>query len=154
MIFTYSYVKGSRWTSYVVSNSSDILIGRDEKSTIVLDDMMVSRTHAVIRQNGQRWWIEDIQSQNGIRVNGKEVYESQRLYNHDVLHIGNTLMILWFNTIIYNYFGEQEGRLSVYIKKKDVNFGRKTLIKDIRFEAESSDFVLILGGLQEQERQR
>ena len=102
--------------------------------------------HAVIRHSNQQWQIEDMQSQNGIRVNGMEVRGSQRLYNHDVLLIGNTLMILWSHTIIYNHFGEQEGRLSVSIKKKDVNFGRKTLLRDIYFEAESTDFVLILGG--------
>lgn len=146
IIFTYSYVKNSRWMFYSVNHSNDILIGRDRKNTIVLDDLMVSRMHAVIRQSGRQWQIEDMQSQNGIRVNGNEVCGCQRLCNHDVLLIGNTLMILWSHTIIYNYFGEQEGRLSVAIKKKDVNFGRKTLLKDIYFETESTDFVLILGG--------
>ena len=131
MIFTYSYVKGSRWTSCPVGVSGSISIGRDEINTLVLDDMMVSRRHAVIWQNGQQWWIEDMQSQNGVRLNGREVHGRERLRNHDVLFIGNTLMIFWFQTIIYNCFGEPEGRLSVNIKKKDVNFGRKILIRDI-----------------------
>lgn len=146
MIFTYSYVKGSRWMSYVVNDSSDIRIGRDRNNTIILDDMMVSRMHAVIRQSNQQWQVEDMQSQNGIRVNGREVRGCQALCNHDVLLIGNTLMILWSHTILYNHFREQEGKLSVAIKKKTVNFGRKTLLKNIYFEAESTDFVLILGG--------
>ncbi len=146
MIFTYSYAKDSKWISYTVKNGGDIPIGRGKENAVILDDMMVSQTHAVIRQSSQGWWIEDMQSQNGVRVNGWEVYGRCPLHNHDTLFIGNTLLILWYHTIIYNYFGEQEGRLSVNIRKKDVNFGRKTLLKDICFEAESTDFVLILGG--------
>lgn len=146
MIFTYSYDKDSKWTSYTVRNVGDILIGRGKGNSIILDDMMVSQTHAVIHQGSQGWWLEDMKSQNGVRVNGREVDERCNLSDHDIVFIGNTVMILWFHTIIYNYFREQEGRLSVNIRKKDVNFGRKTLLKDIYFEAESTDFVLILGG--------
>lgn len=146
MIFTYNYMKGSRWTVQPVRGMGDIRIGRDGKNTIVLDDLMVSRLHAVIRQEGGQCWIEDVRSQNGVRVNGREVDRSKRLYEHDVLQIGNTILILWAGTMIYNRFGEEEGKLSVHIRKMAVNFGRKVLIRDIEFEADSTDFVLILGG--------
>lgn len=146
MIFTYNYMMGSRWTFRSVRNMPEIRIGRDEKNTIILDDLLVSRIHAVIRRKDGWCWIEDAHSQNGVRVNGREVEKSQRLYEHDVLRIGNTILILWNGTIIYNRFSEDQGDLSVHIRKVAVNFGRKTLIRDIDFESESTDFVLILGG--------
>ncbi|BCZ26488.1 hypothetical protein EUBC25_05750 [Claveliimonas bilis] len=146
MIFTWSYTLGSRWTVRSIKGLAEIRIGRDEKNTIVLDDLLISRTHAVIRKENGQCWIEDIHSQNGVRVNGREIEKSQLLYEHDVVRIGNTILILWADTIIYNIFTKEEGQLSVNIRKMAVNFGRKTLIKDIEFEAENTDFVLILGG--------
>ena len=34
----------------------------------------------------------------------------------------------------------------MFIRSKTVNFGRKTLLRDVRFSADTGDFVLILGG--------
>lgn len=146
MIFTWNYTPGSRWTVRPIKGLADIRIGRDEKNTIVLDDLLISRAHAVIRQDQEQCWIEDIHSQNGVQVNGMEIEQRQRLHDHDVIRLGNTTLILWAGTLIYNIFSKEEGQLSVNIRKMAVNFGRKILIRDIKFEAENTDFVLILGG--------
>lgn len=146
MIFTWSYTNGSRWTVRPIKGLAEVSIGRDEKNTIVLDDLLISRNHAVIHQNSGQYFIEDIRSQNGVRVNGSEIEKSQCLHDHDVIHLGHTILILWSGTIIYNIFSKEEGQLSVRIQKMAVNFGRKTLIQDIEFDAENTDFVLILGG--------
>jgi pSer/pThr/pTyr-binding forkhead associated (FHA) protein len=48
-------------------------IGRSRHSDVVLDDPTVSRVHAVVcRQNG-RWAITDLDSVNGVVVNGARV---------------------------------------------------------------------------------
>lgn len=146
IIFTYNYIKGSQWNSQPIADMNEIWIGRDPANTIVLDNLQVSRTHAVIRKINNQYFIEDAQSQNGIQVNGTEIQSVQRLYEHDVLRIGTAILILRMGRILYTHFSEAGCNLSVRVRKTTVNLGRKTLIKNIYFDSESTDFILILGG--------
>jgi hypothetical protein len=41
------------------------LIGRGRHCDLVIDSAKVSREHAVIRREGEAWWIEDLGSSNG-----------------------------------------------------------------------------------------
>jgi pSer/pThr/pTyr-binding forkhead associated (FHA) protein len=50
--------------------SDALTIGRDESSTLRLDDATVSRDHAHVRFDHERWCIEDRGSLNGTFVNG------------------------------------------------------------------------------------
>lgn len=50
-----------------------IVVGREEGCGLVVRDMTVSRRHArVFRENGS-WWVEDLGSKNGVRVDGRLV---------------------------------------------------------------------------------
>ncbi|MEZ6044590.1 MAG: protein kinase [Planctomycetaceae bacterium] len=51
---------------------SDLIIGRDLKADIRLDSPMISSTHCRLVFNGQYWKITDLESRNGVRVNGVE----------------------------------------------------------------------------------
>ena len=62
-------------------------IGRSPECGIFLDDVTVSRKHAVLRQEGERWQIEDQGSLNGTFVNRKRV-DSAQLSDGDELQIG------------------------------------------------------------------
>jgi hypothetical protein len=48
-------------------------IGRDESCEVRLDDPLVSRRHAEIRFEHGRWWVVDLASRNGTRVDGRLV---------------------------------------------------------------------------------
>jgi cell division protein FtsW len=48
-------------------------IGRSRRSDIVLTDPTVSRVHAVVCREQGRWTIADLDSVNGVLVNGKQV---------------------------------------------------------------------------------
>ncbi len=146
IIFSRNMDMNENWTTYRIGNVSSITIGRGKQNSICLHDMMSSREHASISINQQGMMIADKGSQNGTIVNGVPLNGPRPLFNHDVIKIANTLLVVIGDEILYNNPGERAGTLSVYIKKKDVNFGRKTLIKDIRFEADTGDFILILGG--------
>lgn len=146
MIFSRSFSSDEDWKYYRITGSQDITIGRGTNNRICLTDMMASRDHAVIRQIGNGMEILDKNSQNGIYVNAVPVNGRQMLFDHDVIRIANTVLVIVRSGIFYNNAGERAGALSVHIKKKDVNFGKKTLLKDIDFEADTSDFILILGG--------
>jgi hypothetical protein len=62
-------------------------IGRSPDCAIFLDDVTVSRKHAVFSQQGERWVIEDQGSLNGTFVNRDRV-ETTELSDGDDLQIG------------------------------------------------------------------
>jgi ribosomal protein L40E len=64
-----------------------IMIGRSPDCEIFLDDVTVSRKHAVIAKSGDDFRIEDEGSLNGTFVNKKRV-EAADLENGDELQIG------------------------------------------------------------------
>ncbi len=62
-------------------------IGRSPKCDVFLDDVTVSRTHAVLVNEGESWSIEDQGSLNGTYVNRRRV-DSARLEDGDDVQIG------------------------------------------------------------------
>ena len=48
-------------------------IGRDESCEVRFDDPLVSRRHAEIRFEHGRWWVVDLASRNGTRLDGRLV---------------------------------------------------------------------------------
>lgn len=70
---------------------SVITVGRHPDSNLVLADPNVSRHHAEIRPQGDRYAVVDLGSTNGTRVNGVRV-GTQLLDDGDELTFGNTRM--------------------------------------------------------------
>lgn len=149
MIFSRSFEMSENWETKSIAGLQRITIGRDSHNTISLNNLMVSREHAVIERTPQGMVVTDLQSQNGMWLNMRSVEGRNPIFNHDVLRITNNVLILLGDTLLYNNpksSEEKAGALSVDIQRKTVNFGKKTIIKGINFESDSKDFVLILGG--------
>lgn len=70
---------------------SVITVGRHPDSNLVLADPNVSRNHAEIRPQGDRYVVADLGSTNGTRVNGVRV-NTQVLNDGDEITFGNTRM--------------------------------------------------------------
>lgn len=70
---------------------SIVTIGRHPDSNLVLADPNVSRNHAEIRPDGDRYVVVDLGSTNGSRVNGLRV-DHHVLDDGDELTFGNTRM--------------------------------------------------------------
>jgi pSer/pThr/pTyr-binding forkhead associated (FHA) protein len=70
----------------------ETLIGRNPNTDITLLDEGISREHALVLYDAEadRYTIEDLQSTNGTKVNGKRV-RSAELQPGDTLQVGNTL---------------------------------------------------------------
>jgi pSer/pThr/pTyr-binding forkhead associated (FHA) protein len=68
-------------------SESPTVIGRSPECGIFLDDVTVSRKHAVFTQDGDRWRLEDQGSLNGTFVNRERV-DSAALSDGDELQIG------------------------------------------------------------------
>ena len=69
----------------------ETLIGRNPTTDITLLDEGASREHAIVLYDDEQdhWTIEDLQSTNGTKVNGKRV-RSQPLEPGDEIQIGHT----------------------------------------------------------------
>jgi pSer/pThr/pTyr-binding forkhead associated (FHA) protein len=62
-------------------------IGRRPDCEVFLDDVTVSRDHALLIHRGDAWYLDDCGSLNGTYVNRSRI-ESQRLEEGDELQIG------------------------------------------------------------------
>jgi hypothetical protein len=62
-------------------------IGRRPDSEVFLDDVTVSRDHALIIRRGDDWYLDDCGSLNGTYVNRSRI-ESHRLQEGDEVQIG------------------------------------------------------------------
>jgi pSer/pThr/pTyr-binding forkhead associated (FHA) protein len=62
-------------------------IGRRPDSDVFLDDITVSRDHALLIHRGEGWYLDDCGSLNGTYVNRSRI-ESRRLEEGDEVQIG------------------------------------------------------------------
>lgn len=72
-----------------LSRFKETVIGRDATNAAYVDDRQVSRHHARITVVDGDFWIEDLNSTNGTRVNGTTVTK-QKLANNDLINVGDT----------------------------------------------------------------
>lgn len=72
--------------------NGETTIGRHQESAIFLDDVTVSRNHAVILHKQDGYYVQDQGSLNGTYVNRVRV-ETQKLSDGDQLQIGKYKLI-------------------------------------------------------------
>ncbi|MDZ4778685.1 MAG: FHA domain-containing protein [Planctomycetia bacterium] len=58
---------------------SKLLVGRRESCDIVLRFPNVSAHHCELSVNGGYWYVKDLQSRNGVKINGVPVTEEKRI---------------------------------------------------------------------------
>ena len=80
--------KGSRF----LITSSGVTVGRSASSSIFLDDVTVSRTHATITKVGKGFLLKDEGSLNGTYINNISITEHE-LVSGDELQIGKFHML-------------------------------------------------------------
>src|SRR5438105_5891259 len=71
----------------------EMSIGRTEGNDLVLNHPSVSRKHARFEPRNQAWWIIDLKSTNGVKVNGNLVTESQ-VNTGDTISVGSVQLEL------------------------------------------------------------
>lgn len=69
----------------------DLSIGRTEGNDLILNHPSVSRRHARVEARNGAWWIVDLKSTNGVKLNGNLVTEAQ-VGAGDKLSIGSVLV--------------------------------------------------------------
>ena len=68
-------------------------IGRAPENLIVLTDSSVSRQHARLFSREDTWWVEDLGSKNGTKVNGNLIEGPKRLKQGDGLQVGSFQLV-------------------------------------------------------------
>jgi hypothetical protein len=65
-----------------------VVFGRARDCDCVLADGTVSRSHAAIRRDGERWFLRDLASANGTRLNGRRVVDEVEVRPGDRIGFG------------------------------------------------------------------
>jgi len=71
----------------IVIEQQPLIIGREETCDLVIPDRQVSRQHARIRLEADRYVLEDLGSKNGTFVNGQELSGPYPLQDGDEIQI-------------------------------------------------------------------
>ena len=79
---------GGRAGEHFVPQGERTTIGRSPECDVFLDDVTVSRKHAVLVRRDDGYYIEDQGSLNGTFLNRKRIDAAERLENGDELQIG------------------------------------------------------------------
>lgn len=90
-----------------LSNAEDITIGR-EVDGMQIDNDMVSATHAIFARNGENWYVEDLDSTNGVYVNNERINRRKDLYPMDVVRIVEFEFLYTGRELLY--FSEEDNR--------------------------------------------
>src|SRR3954451_5943723 len=75
----------------VMDLKDELSVGRTEGNDLILNHPSVSRKHARFELRGDNWWIIDLKSTNGVKLNGNLVTEAQ-VAAGDKLSVGSVLL--------------------------------------------------------------
>ena len=117
-------VSGKARGSYWTLEEDDKTLGRDEDCDYQIVDEMVSRHHMKLRydQQARTYHVEDLQSANGVFVNGRRLQGEAELKDLDKIRIGDSELLYSVNNI-----SDLDTALA-FIKKRGEH-GKSTLIK-------------------------
>lgn len=81
--------RGSAWS---IREEGVLLIGRDSGAQIALRDEETSRRHCQLEFRSGQWLIRDLESTNGVIVNGEEISGPTVLKHNDHIEVGVTYL--------------------------------------------------------------
>lgn len=71
-----------------------VVVGRHPYCDVVLNNNAVSREHARLSRGADgAFFLEDLQSRNGVWLNGAKISDPVRLYTQDVIQIGDATLV-------------------------------------------------------------
>jgi adenylate cyclase len=108
-------------------------IGRDFSSDLVLDDKVVSRNHAIIRQlGGGDYFVIDSGSSNGTFINGSRITVPTKLHDGDVLSFGSLeVKFVSGENTTKTYYGEELDDTAIMTRRPSI-VPITILVSDIR----------------------
>lgn len=148
-----------------------VVVGRKGADGPMTKDLYMSRIHGEFYRSTQGWVIKDLQSFNGIYVNGDRISGFCILKPMDLIRIGSACFIFLGNQLVRGVLTDDVGiqgigiqgtqgsdinnqrqsdgdrlKINIIEKKVSVGFRKKTLLKDINMTVHPGEMILILGG--------
>jgi ABC transport system ATP-binding/permease protein len=119
-----------------------VTIGRAPENHVVLNDLLVSRRHAVLRRSANQWELVDNHSANGTYVNGNRV-DRAVIGPDDIVGIGHQLLHLTPDRLVEHVdtgdVSYEASNLRVATKKG------KVLLADVGFALPERCFLAVVG---------
>ncbi len=72
-----------------------VVLGRSPECQVTIEDPLVSRRHAQIEIQPEAAIIHDLESRNGVRVNGRRITEPARLRDGDRIRLGTQELVFY-----------------------------------------------------------
>ncbi|MDD5727211.1 MAG: AAA family ATPase [Victivallales bacterium] len=90
---TFTIQEGYGSTQEYVMKKDNIVIGRDPGCDIVINKNETSRQHARVTRKDNRFFIEDLNSVNGVFLNSVPTVGQQQIKHQDVIQIGSSMLV-------------------------------------------------------------
>jgi ABC-type multidrug transport system ATPase subunit len=116
-------------------------IGRAEDNDVVVDDLLVSRRHALLRITEGGWELEDLGSANGTFVNGHRITRA-RMAEGDVVAIGHHMfrLVEWGLEEFVD-----DGRITFQARRLTVEAKAQRFLDEVSFALEQNSFLAVVG---------
>ena len=88
---------------------SEVSVGRDPRSDVPLQDEAVSVRHASLTFHHGQWWLQDLGSKNGTRLNSQQVAGATVLTNGDDIQCGQARLSVGLEGAATNEVPPSEG---------------------------------------------
>ncbi|MGN1064233.1 MAG: FHA domain-containing protein, partial [Thermoguttaceae bacterium] len=119
--------------------SNVVVIGRQPYCDVVLTNGAVSREHAKLTKTSRGWVIEDLQSRNGVWVNGRRIGDRRLLLsNKDLIQLGEASLIFLSDS-------ESAVRLSgsdVRFPLQEGEFNEKSIVSQVFLNGSGSSLLV------------
>lgn len=79
-------------------SQGEITIGRDPACECSLQDDAVSTHHARLAYHHSQWWLEDLRSRNGTKLNSESLSNPTVVISGDKIFCGHTSLTIVINT--------------------------------------------------------
>ena len=86
---TYGYIVDMYDGERYELNMWETSIGRSNSCDVVISYDTMSRFQAVVARRNDNWYIHDLRSKSGVKVNGKKIEKKQIIKDGDVLTLGS-----------------------------------------------------------------
>lgn len=78
-----------------------VILGRDPLSDVPISDLAVSTRHAKLSFHDGQWWVDDLGSKNGTRLNSGMVTGSTVLTSGDEIRCGKAKVVVRLDTTLF-----------------------------------------------------